>query len=98
MSNIKYGLIVGLALLGASIGSLISGTLSDKIGRKKAIIISDILLTMGSVFMFFAYSIPLLMIGRFIVGLGIGFSSMVVPVYVAEMSPAEIRGGMVSLY
>jgi MFS family permease len=74
-------------LLGAFIGSLIAGVLSDQIGRKPVIIISDFLFTGGSLLMAFAPEIYVLMIGRIIVGLGVGIASMVVPVYLSEVSP-----------
>jgi SP family myo-inositol transporter-like MFS transporter 13 len=76
-----------LALLGAFIGSLFAGVLSDQIGRKPVIIISDFLFTAGSLIMAFAPEIYVLMIGRIIVGLGVGIASMVVPVYLSEVSP-----------
>lgn len=76
-----------MALFGAFIGSLIAGVLSDQIGRKPVIIISDVLFTGGSLLMAFAPEIYVLMIGRIIVGLGVGIASMVVPVYLSEVSP-----------
>ncbi len=76
-----------MALLGAFIGSLFAGVLSDQIGRKPVIIISDFLFTAGSLIMAFAPEIYVLMIGRIIVGLGVGIASMVVPVYLSEVSP-----------
>ena len=76
-----------MALLGAFIGSLFAGVISDQIGRKPVIIISDFLFTAGSLIMAFAPEIYVLMIGRIIVGLGVGIASMVVPVYLSEVSP-----------
>jgi MFS family permease len=78
--------------LGAFIGALIAGPLSDKIGRKPTIIISDILFTFGAANMAFSWSILSLMVGRIIVGLGIGIASMVVPIYISEICPKELRG------
>lgn len=54
------------------------------------------LFTIGALFMAIAPSIPVLMVGRFIVGLGIGAASLVVPVYLSEVSPTEMRGTVVA--
>lgn len=76
-------------MFGAFIGSLIAGVLSDQIGRKPVIIISDFLFIAGSLIMAFAPEIYVLMIGRITVGLGVGIASMVVPVYLSEVSPIQ---------
>jgi len=60
------------------------------------LIISDVLLFIGSVLMALAFNIFVLILGRFIVGMGIGFATMIVPVYLAEVSPKEYRGVVVS--
>ena len=91
-------LVVSLALLGAFFGSILAGPLSDKIGRKPVIILADILFTIGSISMSFAQTIWFLMVGRLIVGLGVGFASMVVPVYLSEVAPPNVRGKIVASF
>ena len=61
--------------------------MSDKFGRKPVIMISDVLFTIGSLVMANTQSIQILMVGRVLVGLGVGFASMVVPVYLSEVAP-----------
>ena len=68
-------MIVSIALLGAAFGALFSGNLSDKIGRKKVIIIADLVFAAGSIIMAVAPSIGWLIMGRFIIGVGVGFAS-----------------------
>ena len=86
-----------MALIVAAIGALFSGIVSDKIGRKKVIIFADCCFTFGAILQAVAPSIALLMVGRFIVGVGVGVASMIVPIYLAEIAPTEIRGKLVSL-
>lgn len=64
-----------MALAGAAFGSLFSGTLSDKIGRKKVIIIADMVFTLGAFVMAFAPAIWVLMLGRVLVGVGVGVAA-----------------------
>ena len=75
ITDTQRSLIVSLALLGAAIGSLFSGILSDKIGRKKVIMIADLVFTLGALVMGFAPTIAVLMIGRVLVGLGVGMAA-----------------------
>jgi SP family myo-inositol transporter-like MFS transporter 13 len=89
--------VVSLALLGAAIGALFAGQISDKFGRKKVIMIADIAFTAGSLLQAFAPTISVLMVGRVIVGLGVGVASMIVPVYISEVTPTELRGKMVAV-
>ena len=77
-------------------GALIAGPMSDRMGRKPVIIIADILFTIGALVMMISWSIPILMVGRIIVGLGVGIASLVVPVYLSEISPIEVRGTVVA--
>lgn len=93
----QLALIVSIALIGAAIGALFSGNISDKIGRKKVIIFADILFTAGSVVMAFAPTIAVLMVGRLIIGFGVGIASQIVPLYLSEVAPVEIRGKLVAL-
>jgi MFS family permease len=79
------------------VGSIFAGIMSDKFGRKKVIILADIAFTLGSAIQAFAPTILVLMIGRVIIGLGIGIAAMIVPVYIAEISPTELRGKMVAI-
>ena len=96
ITNVQKEFVVSLALAGSFIASLAAGPLQDKIGRKRTIIIADILFTAGAALMAAAPSLVILMIGRFVVGLGIGTASLVVPVYLSEVSPTEMRGSVVA--
>ena len=89
-------LVVSIALMGAAFGALFSGSISDKIGRKKVIIIADILFTIGAAVMALAPTVQVLMIGRLIIGIGVGAASQIVPLYLSEVAPIQIRGKLVA--
>ncbi|XP_042438176.1 inositol transporter 1-like [Zingiber officinale] len=89
--------IVSMAIAGAIIGAAGGGWVNDAYGRKKAFLLADIIFAIGSVVMCVAPDPYLLIFGRLLVGLGIGIASVTAPVYIAEVSPSEIRGGLVSM-
>ena len=68
-------LVVSMALIGAAVGAFVSGSISDKFGRKKVILMADVLFTVGSLVMAFAPTITVLMVGRLTIGLGVGAAS-----------------------
>ena len=90
-------MIVSIAMLGAFFSCLVSGALCDKFGRKPVIIVADILFSIGSILMAFAATPTTLMVGRFVIGLAIGTSSIVVPIYLSEISPNASRGTIVGV-
>ena len=77
-------------------GAIIAGPLSDFYGRKPIIILADVMFTFGSFFMYQSKTVNELIIGRIIVGLGVGLSSLIVPVYLSEISPKKVRGTVVA--
>ncbi|CAH9062213.1 unnamed protein product [Cuscuta epithymum] len=88
--------IVSMALVGAMIGAAAGGWINDAYGRKKATLSADVVFTMGAIVMAAAPGPYVLILGRLLVGLGVGVASVTAPVYIAEASPSEIRGGLVS--
>ncbi len=85
------------ALLGCFVGSLSAGRLSDRLGRKKALLISAFLFAVSSLLTGWAQSFPSFILWRIIGGVAIGLASNVSPTYIAEISPASWRGRLVSL-
>jgi len=92
------GWYVGCALIGSILGVLIAGMLSDFLGRKKTMLISAILFSVSAIGCAVSADFTQLVIFRIIGGFGIGIVSVVSPVYISEISPAPVRGTMVSLY
>lgn len=90
--------IVGAAKLGAVLGTFIGGTCMLYFGRRKSIAIDSIFFFVGPVMMACAWNVVGLILGRVIVGLGIGISAVVIPTYLGEIAPSEIRGRVVELY
>jgi SP family myo-inositol transporter-like MFS transporter 13 len=86
-----------MAIAGAIIGAAFGGRINDRFGRKPAILAADALFAIGAVFMAAAPNVSLLIAGRILVGLGVGVASMTAPLYIAEASPAKIRGALVTL-
>ena len=91
------GWATGCALVGCAIGAGIAGVLSDWLGRKKVLILSAILFFISAVGTALPKNITIFIIYRIIGGLGVGAASMSSPMYIAEISPARIRGRMVSV-
>lgn len=89
--------LVGIALLGALLGAIICGVLANTVGRWSTIFCSGLLFTIGSFGCFVAPSLFWLLLSRFIVGNAIGIASYIVPLYIAEISPARYRGGLVAV-
>ena len=89
-------LIVSIAVAAAAVGSIVGGPLSDHMGRRPTVLIADLMFTAGAVVMAIAPSIAVLVVGRLIVGFGVGIAAMVVPVYLAEISPTKVRGTIVT--
>ncbi|KAH7357045.1 putative MFS monosaccharide transporter [Rhexocercosporidium sp. MPI-PUGE-AT-0058] len=88
------GLMTGMIELGALIGALNQGWIADKISRRYSIIVAVIIFTLGSSLQTASVNYPMLVAARFIGGVGIGMLSMVVPLYISEISPPEIRGSL----
>ncbi|KAI8712521.1 MFS domain-containing protein [Fusarium sp. LHS14.1] len=90
-------LITGLCAGGALIGAIIAGVTADKYGRKPAIWFASVLFTIGALIQAASYSIIQMSVGRILVGLVVGSASMIMPLYIAEISPAKYRGRMISI-
>jgi len=92
------GLTVSIGLIGTVIGAMTSGVLGQKIGGRDALRIMAILYLISSIGCAFAPNWTVLMVARLIGGLGIGGSSVLGPVYIAELAPAKWRGRLVGLF
>jgi sugar porter (SP) family MFS transporter len=97
LSPLMQGVVTSIALLGAAVGAAFAGGLSDRYGRRPIILATAVIFVVGSLLSASATALPVLLAGRLLVGLGIGVSSMLAPLYLAETAPAESRGAMVSL-
>lgn len=89
--------IVSSTTLGAILGALFAGRLSDWIGRKKVMIVAGILFAVGSIEQAASQVVRELVLGRFLVGVGVGMASMIVPTYLAECAPPSIRGRIIAI-
>lgn len=98
LSDISSGWYVGCALIGSIFGVSIAGMLSDSIGRKRTMLISAVLFTVSAAGCALCGSFSQLVVYRIIGGIGIGVVSIVSPIYISEVSPARLRGTMVSCY
>src|ERR1700722_12091541 len=98
LSTFALEVIVSGVLAGAAVGALGGGRLADIFGRGLLLIVPAIIFSAGAVICPAAASPAMLIVGRIIVGLGIGLSSGTVPVYISEVSPADARGWTVSLF
>ena len=98
LTDAGEGWYVGCALIGSICGVLAAGTLSDYLGRKLTMLISAALFSISAIGCAVCGSFDSLVAYRIIGGVGIGIVSIVSPIYISEVSPAKIRGTLVSLY
>jgi MFS transporter, SP family, arabinose:H+ symporter len=98
LSPFKLGVTVSIAVLGAVVGAMSSGELGQKIGPRQALRIMALLYLISSLGCAFAWNWPSLVAFRFLGGLGIGGSSVLGPVYIAELAPAKWRGRLVGMF
>ena len=98
LTDMMEGWYVGCALIGSICGVLVAGTLSDYLGRKLTMLISAALFSISAIGCAVCGSFDGLVTYRIIGGIGIGIVSIVSPIYISEVSPARIRGTLVSLY
>jgi SP family sugar porter-like MFS transporter len=85
------------ALVGCLVGAMVAGSAADRFGRKPLLMLSAVLFTVSAITTGLFNDFTLFNIARFVGGIGIGIASALAPMYIAEVSPAEIRGRMVSL-
>lgn len=98
LGELATGWYVGCALIGSIIGVLLAGMLSDFLGRKKTMFIAAVLFSISAIGCALCKGFTDLVIYRMVGGLGIGVVSIVCPIYISEVAPAERRGTLVSLY
>ena len=91
------GAIVAGLLLGAMIGAAFAGRLSDRLGRRRLIIMAAVVFTGGALLAAFAPTVWVLIAARVIIGLAVGSAALVVPLYLSEIAPTEVRGAITSL-
>ena len=97
LSPFLEGIIVSFLLVGAVVGALSGGPLSDRVGRRPTTLLAAVIFGVGALAVAFAPSVGFIIFGRFLLGLGVGLASMIVPLYIAEIAPADRRGALVSL-
>ena len=92
------GFLVSSVLIGAVIGAATNGVLADIFGRKKIIMATAVIFILGSLMCAFAPNVYILILSRIFVGFAVGIVNFIVPLYLSEVSPKNLRGTLVSLY
>src|ERR1700686_3262968 len=98
LSPKALGITVAMALLGTVIGAMSAGIPGQRWGGRETLRVLAIFYVLSALGCAFAANWPMLLIARFIGGLGIGGSSVLGPVYIAELAPAKLRGRLVGLF
>jgi sugar porter (SP) family MFS transporter len=96
-SSVAIGLAVSSALLGSAVGAFFAGQLADRMGRIKVMFVAAIFFVISAVGSGFAVGIPDFMFWRLLGGIAVGAASVIAPAYIAEVSPAHLRGRLGSL-
>jgi sugar porter (SP) family MFS transporter len=89
---------ISVVLIGCIVASAVAGSVADRIGRRPTLFGAGVVFLLGALLSALAANEAALLCGRFVVGIGIGLSSVVAPLYISEVSPAPTRGALVSLY
>lgn len=97
-SPLIEGWITSAVLLGAVLGAVIIGPMSDHFGRKKLLLLSAIIFFVGALGSGLSFTVAVLVISRIVLGLAVGAASALVPTYLSELSPAKIRGGVSTMF
>ena len=98
VSTFLLEVITSWVTLGAMGGALVAGALADRLGRRITILLASVLFTAGALVEALAPGSYVLVVGRLVVGFGVGVASVAAPLYAAEMAPSRLRGRFVSLY
>lgn len=93
-NTVLQGWVVSTSLAGATVGSFTGGALADKFGRTRTFIMDSVPLAIGAFLSATSRDVRTMIIGRLLAGVGIGISSALVPLYISEISPTEIRGAL----
>ena len=96
LSPFMQGAVVSSLLVGATIGALVAGPLSDRFGRRPVLISAALIFIVGALLAAVTPSAAILIVARFILGLAVGTASLLVPLYIAEMAPPNVRGALVN--
>ncbi|MEA2179427.1 MAG: hypothetical protein QOG77_2724, partial [Solirubrobacteraceae bacterium] len=97
LSSFMEGAVVASLLLGAMLGAALAGPLADRLGRRKLIIAAGVIFTAGAILAAAAPTVGVLLVARFVLGIAVGCAALVVPLYLSEIAPTEIRGAISSL-
>lgn len=98
LSPSMVGWFVSSALVGCIIGVSFSGDLSDRLGRKKMLMLAAVLFLLSAIGSALSSGFTLLILARMLGGMGVGVASIVAPLYISEIAPAKIRGRLVTFY
>lgn len=97
MGGTLTGFVVSSALLGCMVGAYVAGRIADRIGRIRVMLLASVMFTISAIGSGLAFGPVDMIIWRVVGGLGVGAASVIAPAYIAEISPAQIRGRMGSL-
>ena len=97
LNSLQEGWAVAVVLIGCMFGAGLAGPISDRIGRRRLMLVSAVLFLVSAVGCALPRTITEFMIFRFIGGLGIGSAAVLSPLYIAEIAPARVRGALVSV-
>lgn len=97
LNPLSLGWVVGSALVGCVAGSAVAGILTDALGRRVVLWLSAFIFLVSGIWCYLAPSVAQLVAARVLGGIGVGIASLLVPVYIAEFSPPQDRGALVSL-
>ncbi len=98
LSVFEHGITVSIALIGTVLGSLIGGIPAEKYGRRTTLFIVAVCYLLSSLGTAYAADWTVFLIFRFLGGIGVGVSSVVAPMYISEIAPAEKRGRLVAMF
>lgn len=97
LTSVTTEVAVSAVLMGAIIGALFGGPLSDRVGRRSSILAASLIFLVGTFVVVLSPVFSVFLIGRILIGIAIGIASFVAPLYISEIAPEHIRGALVSL-